>query len=102
MDRIQQLTGLTRDERSLLIYEQGEQYLQERFGPGSQTCRALRHSRYFWNWWKMLWESIDRDIENRTHSYINRRVYLDFHRFRKGQFFLPDTVVRLSIKREAA
>lgn len=65
--RIEELTGISADERSSLMYDSGLRYLEIISTPhtslGKEHGAAIAHeisaSRTFWRWWVSHWECRD-------------------------------------------
>lgn len=67
-NKIYRITGLTPEERSLLMYEYGLQYLTISCRGITEIADEISGTKSFWNWWKYHWQLRDQSFTESLES----------------------------------
>jgi hypothetical protein len=96
--KYRKIKDISDEELAEIIYNEGINYIEERYGE-SDLAGVIASSRIWWTWWKMLWMSVDTELDRCTDNFIGKKVYIDFHQKYKRQCYVSSAVVS-EIKKE--
>lgn len=78
--QIEQITGISPDDRSQIMYQAGLDYLGIQARGYEAVADEISRSRTFWSWWRMHWQKRDEAfINSMQESKISNHVALQLY-----------------------